>query len=352
MSYPTRLTELLNIDLPIMSAGMAGIAGPDLAAAVSNAGGIGTLGGIGMDPSTLRQCIRDTKARLHPGRPFGVDLLLPKLGQGARATNKDYTKGQLEALVDVMLDEKIDLFVCAVGVPPQWVVDALHAKGIVVMNMVGAPKHVRYCKEVGVDIICAQGSEAGGHTGDISTMVLLPQVVEQCHGTDIIVVGAGGIYTGAGIAACLALGAEGVWLGSRFIVTEEANVQKSYQKAILDARSSDTIRTEVYTGRPARALKNAYNTDWEHNRQSEKHDLLKRGIIPWFHDIKTGKVPPDAPSPIPQGYRDARNDETLLPQLSILPVGQACGGLTKIQSAQAVINDLMHEFTRAIGRFK
>ena len=139
------------------------------------------------------------------------------------------------------------------------------------MNMVGSPKHVKHCVAAGVDVICAQGTEAGGHTGDITTMVLLPQVVELCEGTGIVVVGAGGIYNGAGIAACLALGAAGAWLGSRFIMTEEANIQPSAQKAIRGARFGDTLRTEIYTGRPARTLKNAYNLSWEKERVTEKH---------------------------------------------------------------------------------
>ena len=104
-----RKTDMLNIQVPIMSAGMAGIAGPELVAAVSNAGGIGTLGAIGMNPETLRRCIRDTRSKLNPNKPMGVDLLLPRIGKGARATNKDYTGGQLEELVTVMIEEKVEL---------------------------------------------------------------------------------------------------------------------------------------------------------------------------------------------------------------------------------------------------
>jgi NAD(P)H-dependent flavin oxidoreductase YrpB (nitropropane dioxygenase family) len=354
MPYSTRLTEILNIDLPIMSAGMAGVAGPDLVAAVSNAGGIGTLGAIGMDPATLRQCIQDTRSKLKPGKPMGVDLLLPKLGEGARATNKDYTGGQLEGLINVMVEEKVELFVCAVGVPPKWVVEKLHAVGTVVMNMVGSPRHVKYCIQSGVDIICAQGGEAGGHTGSISTLVLVPQVVDLCEGTDIIVVGAGGIYNGRGIAATLALGAEGVWLGSRFIMTHEANVQPSYQKAILGSRSEDTRRTEIFTGRPARTLNNAYIMEWETARYSEKISLLKQGVIPWFHDVKSGRIGPEVPSPIPSGYRDYRAPENdkLVVGMSIVPVGQACGALNQIQSAADVVNELMAELSNTLNRLK
>jgi NAD(P)H-dependent flavin oxidoreductase YrpB (nitropropane dioxygenase family) len=353
MNLSTKLTIKLGIQFPIMSAGMAGIAGPELVAAVSNSGGIGTIGAIGMDPQTLRTCIRDTRTRLNDGAPMGVDLLLPKLGKGARATNKDYTDGQLEELINVMTEEKIELFVCAVGVPPKWVVEKLHKHNIVVMNMVGAPKHVHYCIDAGVDIICAQGTEAGGHTGDISTLVLLPQVVDLCADTDILVVGAGGFYDGRGIAAALALGADGVWLGSRFIMTKEANVQGSYQKAIQNSGSGNTIRTEIYTGRPARTLRNSYNTEWENQRYEEKVSLLKKGIIPWFSDIKTGRISADLPSPIPSGYRNYRDTEdTLDLSKSIVPVGQVCGALTKVQGAEEVVHNLVEELKEVLKRLK
>ena len=150
-----------------------------------------------------------------------------------------------------------DLFVCAVGLPPVWVVERMHARGIIVMNMIGSPKHVRPrslcvfsrllpsspeaskkplpaqvkgCLAAGVDIICAQGGEGGGHTGTVSTLVLVPQAVDLCKGTDTLVVGAGGIVNGRGIAALLALGADGAWMGSRFIVTPEANAPQELKE--------------------------------------------------------------------------------------------------------------------------
>eukprot|EP00947_MAST-08B_sp_MAST-8B-sp1_P004117 g4117.t1 len=288
--FATPLTRLLGVDLPIMSAGMAGASGPHLVAAVSNAGGIGTLGAIGMDPETLRAVIRQTRSLLDkPGLPIGVDLLLPKVGGSARATNKDYTGGALDGLVGVMIDEHVELFVCAVGVPPRWVVDKLHAAGTKVMNMVGSPKHVKRCVEAGVDIICAQGTEAGAHTGSITTLVLVPQVVDLCKGTGVLVVGAGGIYDGRGVAACLALGADAVWLGSRFLVTPEANVPRKYKQAILASSSDDTRQTEIYTGRPMRALANPYIAEWENERAGEKRELLARGVIPFAKDAKDGR---------------------------------------------------------------
>ena len=149
---------------------MGHVTGSELCSAVSNAGGIGTIGAIGMSPEGCRQEIRRLKKMLRPGNsiagtvPFGLDLLLPKVGGNARKTNKDYTGGQLGAFVDVMIEESVPLFVCAVGVPPQWVVDKLHDHGIVVMNMAGAPKHVKKALSLGVDIICATGGEGGAHS--------------------------------------------------------------------------------------------------------------------------------------------------------------------------------------------
>ena len=182
-SFSTRLTKKLHIQYPIMCAGMGHVTGAELASAVSNAGGIGTIGAIGLSVDGLRAEIQRLKTMLHPSTPaFGVDLLLPQVGGKARKTNKDYTGGQLGALVDMMIEERVPLFVCAVGVPPKWVVDKLHANGCVVMNMAGHPKHVKKACAVGVDIICATGGEGGAHSGDISSMVLLPQCADMLKG--------------------------------------------------------------------------------------------------------------------------------------------------------------------------
>ena len=136
-------------------------------------------------------------------------------------------------------------------------VDKLHANGTVVMNMVGAPKHVKGCLAAGVDIICAQGTEAGGHTGDVSTMVLVPAVADACKGK-AIVVGAGGIMDGRGVAACMALGAQGVWMGTRFLASPEANVPDTYKEAVVATNATDTVRTEIFTGRPMRCIQTDY----------------------------------------------------------------------------------------------
>jgi NAD(P)H-dependent flavin oxidoreductase YrpB (nitropropane dioxygenase family) len=141
---------------------------------------------IGLSPEGMRDQIKKVKALTN--KPYGVDLLLPQVGGNARKTNKDYTGGQLEELVDIMVDEQVPLFVCAVGVPPLWVVEKLHAAGTLVMNMVGQPKHAAKALALGCDIICAQGTEAGGHTGDISTLVRRPKALlfSACRSPSLI----------------------------------------------------------------------------------------------------------------------------------------------------------------------
>lgn len=140
----TPLTRLFKMTHPILLAGMNAAAGPELAAAVSNAGGMGVIGGVGYTPKMLRNVIHELKEGLRdPSLPWGVDLLLPQVGGSARKTNKDYTKGQLDQLIDVIVEERATLFVSAVGVPPKHIVERLHGAGILVANMVGHPKHVQ-----------------------------------------------------------------------------------------------------------------------------------------------------------------------------------------------------------------
>lgn len=162
--------------------------------------------------------IRELKAALlSPDLPFGVDLALPSLAPGARKTNHDYTHGYLDELVEVVIDEGARLFVSAVGVPPARVITRLHEGGVVVMNMVGLPKHAEKAFEAGVDMVCAQGGEGGGHTGEVAGNILVPACVDIARrfrpkmlgGREGIVVAAGGIWDGRGLAAALMMGAVG-----------------------------------------------------------------------------------------------------------------------------------------------
>eukprot|EP00450_Noctiluca_scintillans_P030803 CAMPEP_0194550066 /NCGR_PEP_ID=MMETSP0253-20130528/95522_1 /TAXON_ID=2966 /ORGANISM="Noctiluca scintillans" /LENGTH=343 /DNA_ID=CAMNT_0039397501 /DNA_START=44 /DNA_END=1075 /DNA_ORIENTATION=+ len=328
MTSPVRtpLCDLLGIEHPVMLAGMASISGADMAAAVSNAGGIGSFGGVSMTPQALRNEIRMTKEQLLPGKPFGVDLLLPQVGGGARKTNKDYTGGTLGELIDIILEEKVKLFISAVGVPDKWVVDRLHEGNVVVANMVGAPGHVEKALNVGVDLIIAQGTEAGGHTGDIATLPLIPQCVDLVKGrtnhfgSPVLVVAAGGIYDGRGLAASLCLGAAGVWVGTRFIACEEANSSTVHKKRVLAVRSVDTTRTVGFTGRPGRVMRTDYVKQLEANSE-EVNRKVASGVIPYMEEIEAGRA----------------SMAEFFPAL----MGQCAGAITEIKTAKEIVDEMV-----------
>ncbi|KAI4242727.1 MAG: hypothetical protein LQ352_007182 [Teloschistes flavicans] len=293
----TPLTSLLGIRHPILLAGMAHTSTAPLASAVSSAGGLGVIGGLGYTPEQLRSMIHDLKASLpSTSLPFGVDLALPSLAPTARKTNHDYTKGKLEELVDVIVEEKAKLFVCAVGVPSKSVVDRLHAGGVVVMNMVGAVKHAIKAFEVGCDIVCAQGGEGGGHTGDVSGNILVPACVDvattyrpaMLGGGEGLVVAAGGIWDGKGLAAALCQGAVGVWVGTRFVASEEAGCSQMHKKAVIESQWGDTVRTLAVTGRPLRVKKNEWVENWE-KKPAKVKELTDSGVIPMEKDMEDGE---------------------------------------------------------------
>lgn len=162
--------------------------------------------------------------------------------------------GQLDALITVCIEEKAKVFVSAIGIPPKHVIDRLHANGILYMNMIGHPKHVAKCVEAGVDILGAQGSEGGGHTGNIPTGILVTSVAKLVRGVkskftdvDVQVVAAGGIVHGENLAAAIMMGASGVWMGTRFLLAKEATVASAFQEAVRTAGYDDTIRTVIYS---------------------------------------------------------------------------------------------------------
>jgi NAD(P)H-dependent flavin oxidoreductase YrpB (nitropropane dioxygenase family) len=199
----------------------------------------------------------------------------------------DYTKGQLHTLIDILIEERVALFVCAIGVPPREVVDKLHAAGIFFMNVcltvftihvvesahsrqiVGHPKHITKALSAGADIICAQGGEAGGHTGEVPSSVLIPACVDavKSHrspltGEPVYIIGAGGVFDGRGLAANLAWGAQAVWVGTRFVATLEAAAPKAHKDALLKCGFEDATRTLIYSGRPLRGYRSPYVHDW------------------------------------------------------------------------------------------
>ncbi|KAK2748326.1 hypothetical protein FQN57_000984 [Myotisia sp. PD_48] len=297
MASPIRtpLCDLLGIQHPVLLAGMARASGGPLAAAVSNAGGLGTVGGLGYSPAQLEEILIELKANLRsPDLPFGVDLALPQVGEGARATNHDYTGGKLDELIEVTIKHGAKIFVSAVGVPPTRVIKRLHEAGILVMNMVGAPRHAEKALQAGVDIICAQGGEGGGHTGDVPFSVLIPAVADVVRkyrspmtGKQPLVVAAGGINDGRSLAAALMLGASGVWVGTRFVASEESGASQMHKEAVVAAGFNETIRTLVVSGRPLRVLPNDYIKAWE-SKPEEIKRLTEKGIVPLEQDMEQG----------------------------------------------------------------
>ncbi|CAI7652828.1 hypothetical protein PCG10_006528 [Penicillium crustosum] len=330
----TPITDLLKINHPVLLAGMNVAAGPKLAAAVTNAGGLGVIGGVGYTPEMLREQIAELKSYLHnKNAPFGVDLLLPQVGGSARKTNYDYTKGKLGELVDIIIQEKASLFVSAVGVPPKAVVDKLHSAGILCMNMIGHPKHVQKALDVGVDIICAQGGEGGGHTGDVPTTVLIPTVAKLVEGKKspltgqpVQVIAAGGLFNGNSVAAALMLGASAVWIGTRFILSDEAGAPVAHQEAVRTSNFEDNIRTIIFTGRPLRVRKNPYIVNWEENRHEEIKQLTSKGIIPVEHDMEN--LPDDV------------DDDTLDNARPFL-MGKVAAVVNEKKSAKAIVDELV-----------
>ena len=208
----------------------------------------------------------------------------------------------MDELIDIVVEEGAALFVCAVGVCPERVVRKCHQAGVVVMNMVGHPKHAVKAFEAGVDIVCAQGGEGGGHTGEIPMGLLVPACVdvaagyrpEMCQGGKGMVVAAGGVWDGRGLASGLAMGAVGVWVGTRFVASVEAGCSEEHKRAVVEAGWGDTVKTLVVSGRPLRVRRNGYVEGWE-GRGGELEELVGRGVVPMERDLEDGGVEVDFP---------------------------------------------------------
>ena len=249
----TRLTEVLGIEHPVMLAGMAGVASADLVVAVCEAGGFGCLGAATM---TMDQMVREIRAvRARTGQPFGVDLLTAM-------------SGDLTGQVEQVIAEGARVFVAGLGIPNA-VVDLCHRHGVLVASMCGKVAHARRAVEAGCDLVVAQGTEAGGHTGPVATLALIPAVVDAV-GDTVPVAAAGGIVDGRGLAAALCLGADGVWVGTRFVATPEAQTVQGHKEALIRAAEDATTVTRAYTGKTMRVIANAYTAWWdEHPDQLE-----------------------------------------------------------------------------------
>lgn len=280
----TPVCELLGIDVPIVQAGMGYVARADLVAAVSAAGGLGVLGGAAFAPERLRREIQ--RVRELTDRPFGVDLLLPvqttsgdvldarppherpaadsgddggDIDLGEFAMNRDGTMVRPEHLMQIVLEEEVPVFASGLGNPGPWV-PYLHARGTIVMALVGNVKNARRVADAGVDVVVAQGTEGGGHTSRVATSALTPAVVAA---VDKPVLTAGGVTDGVGLASALVMGAQGVWMGTRFVASEEAIAHENYKNKIVEAGEDSTIVTRSYSGKPLRTIRNQWTADWE-----------------------------------------------------------------------------------------
>jgi enoyl-[acyl-carrier protein] reductase II len=315
MSLRTRLTELLGVEHPIMLAGMGGVSYAELCAAVSNAGGYGVLGMAGTSPDFIRSQMRQVLALTD--KPFGVDLLAA-------------SPESLTASVEIIIAEGASAFIAGLGVPMP-IMETLKKAGLKVMVVCGAVKHAVKAEQAGCDAVICQGGEGGGHTGLVGTLPLVAQAVEAVK---IPVVAAGGLYDGRGLAAALALGAQGVWMGTRFIASEEAHAGGLYRETILAATDEDTIRTRCYSGKPMRVKKNPYVDDWERRPAEIQAFPMQAGI-----SVRAGVM---------GGI--GGQIEGLDPDKSCFAMGQSAGGVHEVLPAGEIVRGIMAEAEGAIDR--
>jgi len=312
----TRLTELLHIEHPVMLAGMGGVAYSALAAAVSNAGGYGCLGASTMSSERLSHEIAATRELTT--KPFGVDLLtaFPE---------------SLKHNVELLIEGGASTFVAGLGVPAH-VIELCHSHGVLVVSMCGKVEHAKRALDAGCDLVVAQGTEAGGHTGTVATFPLVPMIVDAMDGA-IPVVAAGGIFDGRGLAAALSLGATGVWIGTRFIATPEARALPGYRESILDSREDGTVISRAFSGKTMRVLRNdttdLYDAD---------PSLLKKfpdQLAVAFHD-GTFHLGGD------------ENTSGIDPRREGYPAGQAVGAITSVVPAGDIVRSIVEEAQRVI----
>jgi enoyl-[acyl-carrier protein] reductase II len=298
----TPLCDLLGIEYPILLAGMGGVSMAPLVAAVSNAGGLGIMGAANLSPDDLRAEIRKTQALTK--KPFAVDLLAP-LPQ------------MILPYLPVLYDEGVTIFVAGLAVPEAQVPE-MKRHGLTIMVMTGKVAHAKRAESAGADLVAAQGTEAGGHTGEIGTLALVPQVVDAVK---IPVVAAGGIVDGRGVVAALALGAQGAIIGTRFIATPEATAAPAYRQAIAAAEQDQTIRTRCYSGKPLRSLRNPYILEHEAD-PSKMRRFPEQLMISTQRDV--------------MAYWDRAD-----PEKTCMPAGQGVGAFRDIKPAAEVFADIV-----------
>ena len=371
----TKICELLDIEFPILAFTHC----RDVVAAVTRAGGYGVLGAAGHSPEQLDVDLRWIAEEVGD-RPFGVDIIVPAKYEGkdegelAVGTLRDMippthreflddlldrydvpelpadnargsmsgddgsapmTYAQAVPLMDVAFSHPISLIVNALGPPPPDMIERAHEAGVKVGALAGKKSHAVRHVAVGVDVIIAQGHEAGGHTGEIGTMVLVPEIVDAV--APVPVLAAGGIGTGRQMAASLALGAEGVWCGSVWLTTLEAETHPAVKEKFLTATSSDTLRSRSRTGKPARQLRSAWTDEWE---GPNSPGTLGMPLQPMLIAEASRRID-----------RAAMNDDNEgAVKLANYFVGQIVGTMNESRHADRVVLDMVDEFIDAMQR--
>lgn len=302
------LCKLLQIQYPIIQGGMAWVATAELAAAVSNAGGLGVIGAANMPPDALQAEIKKTKAMT--AKPFGVNIML----MSPFASD----------VMQVVIDEKIPVVTTGAGNPGEYI-PALKAIGTKVIPVVASVALAVRLERIGVDAIIAEGLESGGHVGEVTTIVLVPQVVDA---VTVPVIAAGGIADARGIVAAFALGAKGVQIGTRFVASSECVAHANYKEAILKAKDRSTVLTGLSTGHPVRVIENKLARDFL--------TLERRGAsLEEFGNLGAGKL------------RAAACDGDVI-HGSVM-VGQISGLIQEIKPVRAIIEDIMNGIPQVVA---
>jgi len=321
----TPFCDLLGIRYPICQAGMGYVARSSLAAAVSAAGGLGVVAAAHSTPAELRGEIR--RVRDLTDRPFGVDILFAAV----RATGEEAERftDRVKAWVDVTLEERVPVLIAGLGNPGPVTAEA-HRLGITVMALCGNVKQARDHAANGVDVVIAQGHEAGGHTGRIGGLVLVAAVADALAPRPVLA--AGGIADGRGLVAALALGAQGAWIGTRFIATPEAHAHDNYKRKIVAIDEEGTVVTRAASGKPCRLIRNRFTQSWE-GREAEIQPFPVQGE-------RVGH--PAALLAREQG--DVENGNA--------PCGQTAGLIREIRPAGEVIGAIVEEAEAVLARLR
>ncbi|MDY0340696.1 MAG: enoyl-[acyl-carrier-protein] reductase FabK [Coriobacteriia bacterium] len=308
MTLSTRVSALLGIDYPIIQGGMAWTATAELSAAVSNAGGIGVIGAGHMPTDVLREQIMLAKELTD--RPFGVNLML--------------LTPHIDGIVQMVIDQRVPMVTTGAGNPGKYMT-ALKDAGIKVIPIVPSVALARRMESIGADAIIGEGMEAGGHIGELTTMVLTPQLVDA---VDIPVIAAGGIADGRGVAAAFALGAEGVQLGTRFMCAEECTIHPSIKQQVLKAKDRDTVVTGRSTGHPVRVLKNR----------------LSRQIMELDRENRAEEIEALGAGKLALAMREGDTD------MGSLMAGQSAAMVCRIEPAGDIVSELVREAQAVMGR--